>query len=559
MVDAKTLLLNTIDQSGHAITGDGTHSVQKGATYWFTGLSGSGKSTLSVGMKAKIDALVGDNKKVFILDGDVIRTGLNKGLGFSSEDRAENIRRIAEVSKLFAMAGQICFVAFISPYSSGRNFARQIHADAGLNFAEVYVSASLEACEARDVKGLYQKARDGIIKNFTGISDPYEAPENPELNIDTGALNVDQSMAILLKHMHDHGVIKSNTDKRVVNSLIKEPTEEEAKEAAELKFIELEEQQAQYLQTIGDGWAFPLKRFMNEIELLQVLHMHTLTDEVGHRHLLSVPITQHVTAAQKAELTGAKKVALKYKGEIYAVINEPVFFDNRKEEICARQFGTFSAKHPKAEVIFAQGEFLISGASMRFFKRLIFNDGIDQFRLTPSEIQAQIAARGADAVYAFQVRNPLHNGHVLLLKDTREQLLKLGFKNPILLLHPLGGWCKDDDVPTNVRMHQHQALLDDGTLDPAHTILAVWPSPMYYGGPTEVLWHASSRVNCGITHFITGRDPAGVKHPEDPTKDCYDVWHGQKLLVNQKALLNGVEVLPFRVAAYHKAKQQMEF
>lgn len=559
MVDAKTLLLNTIDQSGHTITGDGTHSVQKGATYWFTGLSGSGKSTLSVGMKAKIDALVGDNKKVFILDGDVIRTGLNKGLGFSSEDRAENIRRIAEVSKLFAMSGQICFVAFISPYSTGRNFARQIHADAGLSFNEVYVSASVEACEARDVKGLYQKARDGIIKNFTGISDPYEAPESPELNIDTGVLNVDQSLAILLKHTIDQGIIKSKSEKRVVNSLIKEPTEEEAKEAAELKFIELEEQQAQYLQTIGDGWAFPLKRFMNEIELLQVLHMHTLTDEVGHRHLLSVPITQHVTAAQKAELAGAKKVALKYKGEIYAVINEPVFFDNRKEEISARQFGTFSTKHPKAEVIFAQGEFLISGASMRFFKRLTFNDGIDQFRLTPQEIQAQITARGADAVYAFQVRNPLHNGHVLLLKDTREQLLKLGFKNPILLLHPLGGWCKDDDVPTNVRMHQHQALLDDGTLDPAHTILAVWPSPMYYGGPTEVLWHASSRVNCGITHFITGRDPAGVKHPEDPTKDCYDVWHGQKLLVNQKALLNGVEVLPFRVAAYHKANQRMEF
>lgn len=248
------------------------------------------------------------------------------------------------------------------------------------------MSASLEVCESRDVKGLYQKARDGVIKNFTGISDPYEAPENPELNIDTGALNIEQSQAVLLKHMMDHGVIKSNSDRRVVNSLIKEPTEEEAKEAAELKFIDLDEQQAQYLQTIGDGWAFPLKRFMNEIELLQVLHMHTIADEVGHRHLLSVAITQSVTAAQKAELTGQKKVALRYKGEIYAVINEPVFFDNRKEEIITRQFGTFSAKHPKAEVIMAQGEFLISGASMRFFKRLVFNDGIDQFRLTPSEI-----------------------------------------------------------------------------------------------------------------------------------------------------------------------------
>lgn len=244
--------------------------------------------------------------------------------------------------------------------------------------------------------------------------------------------------------------------------------------------------------------------------------MNVITDKVGGRHLLSVPITQHVDKEYaKAHLEGKKKIALRWKGEVYAVINDPVFFDNRKEEICARTFGTFSVKHPKAEVIMNQGDKLVSGSSTRFFKRVQFNDGIDHFRLTPAEISAQITTRGADAVYAFQVRNPLHNGHVLLLKDTREQLLKLGYKNPILLLHPLGGWCKDDDVPTDVRMHQHQALLDDGTLDPEHTILAVWPSPMWYAGPTEVLWHASSRVNCGITHFITGRDPAGVKHPEN--------------------------------------------
>jgi len=251
-------------------------------------------------------------------------------------------------------------------------------------------------------------------------------------------------------------------------------------------------------------------------------------------------------------------VALKFNDEIVAVIHKPSFFPNRKEEICTRTFGCFSAKHPKAETIMQQGDWLISGESTRFFKRITYDDGLDEYRLTPREIYEQMKQRGADAVYGFQVRNPLHNGHVLLLKDTREQLMKAGYQNPILLLHPLGGWCKDDDVPLDTRMKQHQALIDDGTLPAEHIVLAVWPSPMYYGGPTEVLWHASSRVGCGLTHFITGRDPAGVKHPEKGC-DLYDVWHGQKLLVHQKGMLNGVDVLPFKVAAYNKANEAMEF
>lgn len=161
-------------------------ALAKGATFWFTGLSGAGKSTLSNALKDKLDTLLGDSSKVFILDGDVIRKGLNKDLGFSAEDRAENIRRISEVSKLFALSGQICFVAFISPYSKDRNFAKDIHNENGIPFYECYINASLETCESRDVKGLYKKARAGEIKNFTGISDPYEAPEHPDLDIKTG-------------------------------------------------------------------------------------------------------------------------------------------------------------------------------------------------------------------------------------------------------------------------------------------------------------------------------------------------------------------------------------
>ena len=540
-----------------------THTVTSGATYWFTGLSGAGKSTLSGALKEQIDKLVGDNKKVFLLDGDVIRTGLNNDLGFSAEDRKENIRRIAEVSKLFCLAGQIVFVAFISPYSKDRDFAKEVHEKAGLKFYECHISASLEVCEGRDVKGLYKKARAGIIPNFTGVSDPYEAPSNPALNVNTGELSLQASQSLVINHMMAEGVLRATQDRQIAQSLWKEASAEQAAEIAGLKVLDIDKHQVEYLQTIGDGWAAPLNRFMNELELLEVMNMKTLTDSEGRRHLLSVPITQSVTAEQKAELEGESRIAIKCSAiggdQVLAVINKPVFFDNRKEEICARTFGCMSEKHPCAQTIFEQGDFLVSGESMDFVARPVFNDGNDEYRMTPSQIKAKMVEKDADVVYAFQVRNPLHNGHVLLLKDTREQLIKQGYRNPILLLHPLGGWCKDDDVPLNDRMKQHAALLSDGTLTPEHTILAVWPSPMYYGGPTEVMWHASSRVNCGITHFITGRDPAGVKHPEIEGKDLYDVWHGQKLLVHNKSMLKGVEVLPFKVAAYNKVNQKMEF
>ena len=182
-------------------TSNATHKSLSGATYWFTGLSGAGKSTLSEALKKAIDKLTADPTKVFILDGDIIRTGLNKGLGFSPEDRSENIRRISEVSKLFNMAGVIVFVAFISPYSKDRDFAKNLHKESGLKFFECHISASLEVCEGRDVKGLYKKARAGIIPVFTGISDPYEAPASPELEVNTGAQTLEESTNFVLKHM----------------------------------------------------------------------------------------------------------------------------------------------------------------------------------------------------------------------------------------------------------------------------------------------------------------------------------------------------------------------
>jgi bifunctional enzyme CysN/CysC len=151
-----------------------------GATVWFTGLSGSGKSTVAVEVER---ALVARGRAAYLLDGDNVRHGLNADLGFSAADRSENIRRIGEVARLFADAGVIALVPVISPYRADRQRARVIHDAAGLPFVEVFVDTPLAVCEARDPKGLYARARAGEISGFTGIDDPYEAPEHPDLRL----------------------------------------------------------------------------------------------------------------------------------------------------------------------------------------------------------------------------------------------------------------------------------------------------------------------------------------------------------------------------------------
>ena len=168
---------------------------QKGCTLWMTGLSGSGKSTIAVALE---QVLMQRGHHAYRLDGDNIRHGLNKNLGFSAEDRTENIRRIGEVTKLFADAGIISVTSFISPYRADRDLVRKLHADARLAFYEVYVECPLEVAEERDPKGLYKKARAGELKGFTGIDDPYEAPQKAELVLRTDRNSIAESVQKIL-------------------------------------------------------------------------------------------------------------------------------------------------------------------------------------------------------------------------------------------------------------------------------------------------------------------------------------------------------------------------
>ncbi|MGO4886996.1 adenylyl-sulfate kinase [Anaerobacillus sp. MEB173] len=175
----------------------------KSAILWFTGLSGSGKSTLANAVEKR---LYEDGLSSYVLDGDNVRHGLNKGLGFSDEDRKENIRRIGEVAKLFVDAGVLTLTAFISPFKEDRDGVRNI-VESG-EFIEVYVKCSLEECENRDPKGLYKKARNGEIPEFTGISSPYEEPENPELIIESDKLTIEQSVDAVINYLKEKSILK---------------------------------------------------------------------------------------------------------------------------------------------------------------------------------------------------------------------------------------------------------------------------------------------------------------------------------------------------------------
>ncbi len=177
---------------------------QKGATLWFTGLSGSGKSTMAYTLE---HALVQRGRLAYVLDGDNIRHGLNKNLGFSAADREENIRRIGEVAKLFADCGVLTMTSFISPYRADRDKVRALHVQDNLPFIEVFVNTPIETCEQRDPKGLYKKARAGQLKGFTGIDDPYEEPLHPELTLDATHTSPQQATVLLIEYLEKQGIL----------------------------------------------------------------------------------------------------------------------------------------------------------------------------------------------------------------------------------------------------------------------------------------------------------------------------------------------------------------
>ncbi|KAF7385311.1 hypothetical protein HZH68_013741 [Vespula germanica] len=480
----------------------------RGCTVWLTGLSGAGKTSIAFQVEA---ILVDHGIAAYGLDGDNVRSGLNCNLGFSKEDRKENIRRVAEVAKLFADSGQICLCSFVSPFEEDRQMARQIHKASDLPFFEVFVDTPLNVCEARDTKGLYKKARQGAIK--------------------------EESAATVIDLLEKQCIIPvlPKPTAPIRELFVPESRIASAKaEADTLQSVEITKIDIQWLQILAEGWALPLTGFMRESQYLQTQHLKCLL-EGGKEVNQSIPIVLAISTTDKLRLEGHSAITLRYKNKALAILRRPEFYFHRKEERCG---------------------------DIEVLERIKWHDGLDIYRLTPNEIRAKCRKLKADAVFAFQLRNPIHNGHALLMQDTKKRLLEeRGFKNPVLLLHPLGGWTKEDDVPLHTRIMQHKAILEEGVLDANSTLLAIFPSPMMYAGPVEVQWHAKARMNAGANFYIVGRDPAGIPHPNKkatPDGNLYDPTHGARVLSMARGL-QSLEIIPFKVAAYDKKNKKMSF
>src|SRR5689334_15363279 len=401
---------------------------QRGFVVWFTGLSGSGKSTLAAMLAAEIARR---GVHVETLDGDEVRLHLSKGLGFSKEDRDTNIRRIGFVAKLIARAGGCAITAAISPYREIRDEQRRA---AGGRFCEVYCACPIDALSERDAKGLYKKALAGEIKNFTGVDDPYEAPTNPEVVVETDKESKEQSLAKIVAKLEELGFIhhavtaageKVQTAARKLaaphggelvdrwaHGAEKEKLVEKAKS---LPSVTLDERAAADVENIAVGAFSPLKGFMTSKDYLRVVREMRLENGL----VWSVPITLAVSQAAAESIRVGGELALKMPdGRLVAVMEVMDTFVPDKALEAREVYRTTDDKHPGVAHVKASGDVYVGG-EIRVLERPLSPE-FPAYHRDPAKTRELFESRGWTTVVGFQTRNPIHRAHEYITKCALE-------------------------------------------------------------------------------------------------------------------------------------------
>jgi len=508
-----------------------------------TGLSGAGKTTLA----RQLESLLRQRgQPVEVLDGDVIRTNLSKGLGFSKEDRDTHIRRVGYVCQMLSRNGVVAIAAAISPYRSIRDELRE---QIG-RFVEVYVRCSLEELKRRDVKGLYAKALAGTISNFTGVSDPYEEPLVPDVVVDTGRESVTESVARIMAALQGLGYLAPPSTGGpfpatalppaglphggvLVNRLA---SEQDAAQLGDLvrsmPCLELSSREASDIEMLAIGGYSPLNGFMNRRDYLSVRDEMRLANGL----VWSVPVVLGRAASIASTFSDGSKVALWHSGQPLAVLDLVEQYEVDPMVEARRVYGTTDAAHPGVHALFARGKVLIAGP-VTVLRRQI-DSRYAPYTLTPQETRAAFASRGWQTIVGFQTRNPIHRAHEYLQKCALESV-------DGMLLHPIVGETKEDDIPAAVRMKCYEVLLER-YYPPERVVLAVNPAAMLYAGPREAIFHALIRKNYGCTHFIVGRDHAGVGN-------YYGTYDAQKIFDGFAPTELGITPLKFEHAFFCRA------
>jgi ATP sulfurylase/adenylyl-sulfate kinase len=521
---------------------------QTGFVVWFTGLSGAGKSTLASMLASK---LIERGVHVETLDGDEVRMHLSKGLGFSKEDRDTSVRRIGFVAKLIARSGGCAITASISPYRDVREEQRQAIG----RFCEVFCSATIAALSERDPKGLYQKALAGEIKNFTGVSDPYEPPHAPDVTVYTDRESKEQSLATIMAKLEELGFIEQALGGAAdpCSELRGLPaphggelvdrwaraTERDGMvaRAASAPSIVLDARAAADLECLAIGAFSPLRGFMTSKDYLRVVRESRLERGV----VWPIPVTLAVSREQADGLAEGSEVALCMPdGRVVGVLELSDKYTPDKELEAREVYGTSDRAHPGVAYLFNAGEVYLGG-EVRVLERPTAVASRDQ-QLDPRAMRELFESRGWSRVVGFQTRNPMHRAHEYITKCALEMC-------DALLVHPTVGPAKDDDVPVAVRMKSYEVLLAR-YYAPESVVLSGYPGAMRFAGPREAVLHALIRKNYGCSHFIVGRDHAGVG-------SFYEPGAAERLFASFAPMEIGITPLSFENVFYSRRTDAM--
>ena len=490
--------------------------MSKGFVVWFTGLSGAGKSTIATALQSEL-ARRGRHSE--LLDGDEVRKHLSKGLGFSKEDRDTNIRRIGYVARLIARSGGVAITAAISPYREVRD---EVRAQTP-GFVEVFVRAPLDTLVERDTKGLYRKAIAGEIANFTGVSDPYEEPLRPEVVCDTSAETVEQSAAKVIDRLERLGHVPRQVPDRL-------PSEDELQElraeARRLPRLQVGPRELSDVFMLATGALSPVEGFIGREDYESVVDAGRLASGAPFTIPVVLRVDDVPAASRVGLFTGDWPIAILDLAEAYEA-------DRARE--ARRVYGTEDDGHPGVRLLNDSGRWALAGDVAALARP---SSGFPEFDLTPAQVRAVKAQRGWKTMVGFQTRNPVHRAHEYLQKVALESV-------DGLLLHPLVGETKSDDIPADVRMRCYEELLAN-YYPPDRVLLATNPAWMRYAGPKEAVFHAVVRRNYGCTHFIVGRDHAGVG-------SYYDTYAAHRIFDEYAPAELGIEILRFEHTFYCSA------